>query len=127
MLALVVGGCINDKPLEGTLWELDSYMNSAGNLVTVLPDTEVTAQFENGQVKGSGGCNNYWGDYTVNGDAITIGLITKNQMYCFPDEINGQEEDYLAALQSATGYDISGSNLKMTNAGGDVVLIFTAA
>jgi heat shock protein HslJ len=67
------------------LWNWDSYMNSAGNLVSKLPDTEVTIQFKNGELLGDAGCNTYFGDYTINGTAITIGTLTMTLMYCTPE------------------------------------------
>lgn len=114
--------------LEGTLWKLDSYVNNVGNLVSVLPNTEITAQFQNGKVGGSGGCNNYFGDYNISGNAITIGALSSTLMLCtMPDGIMAQEGNYLAALQSAASYEIKGNRLVITNAVGDVILVFTAA
>lgn len=123
---LITSGCPQQGPgLEGTLWKLDSYMNSEGNMVNVLASTEITAKFENGMVSGFTGCNQYWADYQINNDAITTGNFIKNSMLC-PD-IQDQEEDYLAALQSAASYKIKGNTLEITNAGGVVILIFEAA
>ncbi|UCC64504.1 MAG: META domain-containing protein, partial [Anaerolineae bacterium] len=46
--------------LEGTLWKLDAYLNSQGELVSLLPDSEVRAKFQDGQVTGNAGCNSYF-------------------------------------------------------------------
>lgn len=44
-----------EEMLETTPWTLESYLNEQGDLVDVLPDTEVTAQFEAGEIAGSAG------------------------------------------------------------------------
>ena len=125
----ITSGCPQQGPgLEGTLWKLDSYVDSGGIMVTVLPNTGITAQFQNGKVGGSGGCNNYFGDYNISGNAITIGALSSTLMLCtMPDGIMTQEGNYLAALQSAASYEIKGNRLVITNAVGDVILVFTAA
>jgi heat shock protein HslJ len=113
--------------LEGTVWNLDTYRNSQGSLVSLLQNTEITAQFQNGTVGGSSGCNSYSGDYTISGNTITIGPLSITLMYCtMPNGIMAQEGDYIAALKSAKGYKINGNTLILTNAVGDVVLVFTA-
>ena len=50
--------------IEDTRWVLESY-GEQGNQQVVLEGTEITATFESaeGQVKGSAGCNHYFGDY----------------------------------------------------------------
>ena len=130
VLSWVVAGCIGQvtPELEGKLWKLDSYVNSDGNMVSVLPNTEITAQFQSDTVGGSAGCNVYGGDSTISGNAITISSIFTTEAYCYePAGIMEQEYDYLAALESAAGYEIEGSTMEITNADGDVILIFTAA
>ncbi|MGD2247874.1 MAG: META domain-containing protein [Candidatus Methanofastidiosia archaeon] len=128
ILSSVVAGCISQESyeLEGTLWKLDSYMNDECYLVSVLPHTEITAQFQGGRFNGNAGCNNYFGNYQISGNAITIGTVSSTRMYCEPAEIMEQEGGYLARFESASEYQIQGNTLKMTNAGGVVILIFTA-
>ena len=128
MLSLVVVCCIGQKSpeLEGILWKLDSYVNLQGNMVKVLPDTEITAQFKDGAVNGSSGCNSYFGSYTINGTAISFGPIGMTEMYCAePEGIMEQENSYLAALQSVKGFTVNGNKLEMTNVEGTLVLVFT--
>jgi heat shock protein HslJ len=122
-------GCPVEEQVEfeGTVWNLDTYRNSQGSLVGVLQNTEITAQFQNGTVGGSSGCNSYSGDYTISGNALTIGALSITLMYCtMPNGVMAQEGDYIAALKSVTSYRINGNTLIMTNAAGDVVLVFTA-
>ena len=105
----------NDTPLEGTPWTLQGTM----------PETTITLQFANGTLSGNAGCNTYNAGYTSTKAAgssnnIAVGPITSTQMVC-PDEIMAQEQTYLANLQSAVAYTISGSTLTLNTAGGPLV------
>jgi len=115
-------------PLIGTTWRLTSYNNGKGGLVSVWGGTEITAVFgEDGGLTGSAGCNNYTTSYEVAGDQITIGPVATTRMMCAePEGIMEQESAYLAALESATAYQIQGDRLEMRGAGGVRVLTFNA-
>lgn len=128
VLSLVVVCCIGQEPpeLEGTRWNLDSY-NKEGTLVNILPNTEITIQFQGSTITGSAGCNSYTGAYGINGNTIMIDALAVTEMYCAePEGIMEQEYDYLTALGSATTFKIKGSTMEMANADGMVVLVFSA-
>ena len=113
--------------LEGALWTLALYVNSQGDLVSVLPNTEITAVFQDEQVNGNAGCNNYFASYEAAGERLTIGLIGATQMFCGePENVMEQESEYLAALQSAASYQITNGQLQIANADGETVLTFNA-
>jgi heat shock protein HslJ len=113
--------------LEGTLWQLVSYADEQGDLVNVLPDTEVTAEFGEGQVAGSASCNRYTASYSLEGDAIAFGPTAATRMMCAaPEGIMEQEHGYLVALGSATAYQIDRDNLELTDANGAVLATFAA-
>jgi len=104
---------------------LDAYVNSQGDLVSVLPDTEITAEFQDGQVAGNAGCNNYFGPYEGSGNSLTVGLLGATQMYCASEALMAQEGEYLAALQSAASYQIKDGKLQIANADREIVLTFS--
>ena len=110
--------------MERVRWSLDSYLNSQGDLVGLLPDTEITAQFEAGEVAGSAGCNRYFGSYEVDGDKLSIGPLASTLMYCHPDGVTDQEMAYLAALGSAASYMVEGDRLEIADSAGQTVLVF---
>lgn len=65
-----------------------------------LADTEVTANFQDGRIGGSGGCNSYNANFVlddVNPFAVTTGPSVATQKSC-ADPILKQEAAYLAAL-----------------------------
>jgi heat shock protein HslJ len=115
------------QSLEGTQWEMTSYNNGEGSVVSLLPGTRVTALFEDGSVNGSAGCNRYFGDYEVNGDSISMGPMGSTQMFCSePEGVMEQEFQYLGAIQTATTYHIMGDQLELLDATGEIAATFTA-
>lgn len=125
----VLACCIGQETLEleGTTWNLNSYVNENG-LVSVLPTTKITAHFQDGRVSGNAGCNSYLGTYHISGNTITVGSLSSTRMFCGePEGLMEQEGNYLAALKSAAHYEITGSTLEMTSADGMQILTFTAA
>ena len=111
--------------LEGPRWVLVSYAGLDGKTMQAIPGTETTAQFANGTVSGSAGCNRYNAPYTVDGNKIQIGLGMSTMMAC-PPPIMDQEAAYLANLQAAASYKITGDQLTLANAKGSTVLTFKA-
>jgi len=111
--------------LEGTPWKLDGYLNGQGEWVSVLAGSEVTAQFDAGQVGGSAGCNSYFGSYEISGDSLTMGLIGSTEMYCVEEGLMDQEGAYLAALGNAASYRISDGKLHIADAEGSTLLTFS--
>jgi len=111
--------------LEDAKWVLQSY-GEPGNIKDILAGTEITAEFVTSEetVRGSAGCNSYFGGYEVEGNQISIpGPIGATEMYCLePEGIMEQEEEYLAMLQNAETYDIKDDQLRIFT--GDEVLIF---
>jgi len=111
--------------LEGTAWVLESY-GEPGNLKAVIADTEITAEFVSDEetVKGSAGCNSYFGSYELKGSQLSIpGPIGATEMYCMePEGVMDQEQEFLAVLQLAESYEIDGEELKINC--GSQVLIF---
>ena len=110
--------------LDGTFYKLDSYLNSQGEPVDVLSNIEITIEFKGSEIDGSAGCNTYFASYEVEGDSLTISQIGSTMMACEP-EINEQETQYLAALESVASYQATDGQLQMMNADGETVLTFS--
>jgi heat shock protein HslJ len=113
-------------PLAGTSWEVVSYNNGQEAVVSVIVDTRITANFgQDGQVTGNAGCNDYFGPYQTDGSAISIGPVGMSAMACAePEGVMQQENEYLAALQSATTYRIDGNRLELRSASGAIAVTF---
>jgi heat shock protein HslJ len=131
LLLIVVPGLIacstgtGEAMLEDTAWVLESY-GEPGNLKAVIADTEITAEFVRAEetVKGSAGCNSYFGSYELKGSQLSIpGPIGVTEMYCMePKGVMDQEQEYLAVLQLAESYEIDSDELQIDC--GSQVLIF---
>jgi hypothetical protein len=100
--------------LEGTTWLLDK----------TVPGSEITAEFANGQVSGSAGCNTYQGTYrstkAAGENTIEIGPLATTRMMC-DAPLMEQEGLYLGALQSAAEYAIEGFALTIRYPGGELL------
>ena len=116
---------IQPADLEGTLWKLDSFLNSQGELIGVLPNTEITMEFTIDGIGGSAGCNHYFASYEINGNSLIIGQIGSTLMACVPDVME-QEAGYLAALESVASFRVADDRLEMMNGDGATVLAFSA-
>jgi hypothetical protein len=55
---------------------------SQGNLTDILPETNVTADFQTDQVSGNVTCNNYSGTYQTTGSKITMGPLATTLREC---------------------------------------------
>ncbi len=115
--------------LEGNLWGLESYAGNDGQMVDVIPGSKVTAEFVDGQINGSAGCNNYFGSYELSGNSLTMsGPFGITEMFCAePEGVMEQENQYLAALQSVTTYEIKADVLEMFDADGTRMVTYQAA
>lgn len=115
-----------DASLTGQTWTLVSYADANGNMVDVLPETEITAVFgDDGSLGGSSGCNSYNTTYQVDGNNISISEMMAATMMACPEPIMAQETAYLANLSTATTYAISGNTLTLSDANGNPVAVFT--
>ena len=117
----VVGPPAGD-PLEGTSWVLKTYGGAS-----LIPGTEITATFDEGQVRGSSGCNTYGGSYEVDGDKITMTDLYNTEMACMdPQGVMDQETEYLELLRDAQAFQVEGAEL-VIEAASDEVLVFARA
>ena len=73
--------------LDGSNWELDAYQKTKPIL-----GTTITANFSNGEIRGTAGCNSYFGSYTTDGTRIEFGELGWTAMACLdPDGVMEQE------------------------------------
>jgi heat shock protein HslJ len=113
--------------LEGTTWKLTSLATETG-VNNTLPNTTITAIFDDGNVTGSSGCNRYFGSYQLNKTEINFGQVGSTLMFCAdPDGVMTQETTYLLLLKDVTSYAISNNELTLSDSLGNPQLVFEAA
>jgi len=106
------GGTTGD-PLKGTSWRLTTLSGAS-----LIPGTEITANFEDGEVHGSA-CNSYGGSYQVNGDKLTMTDVFMTEMACVePQGIMEQELAFFNLLTSAQSFKLTDGGLRILGAGG---------
>jgi heat shock protein HslJ len=108
---------LTDPALNGT-WNLKGAMVGGGTEPRIT-NVQITITFNNdGTLTGFGGCNNYFGSYTLTGQTskfgktITIGGLGSTQMYCA--ETSDLELTYLNLLRSSMAYSITNDKLLLT-------------
>ena len=71
------GGTLNFEDKE---WALESYGES-GNSQAVIEGTKITATFDSAknEVRGSAGCNSYFGDYEVDDSEFSIPVLANTE------------------------------------------------
>jgi heat shock protein HslJ len=112
--------------LAGTSWDVISYNNGNEAVVTLKLGTSASAVFsEDGQISGFASCNNYFGSYTADAGSIVIGPLASTRMLCPDPEVMDQEAAYLAALEMATTYQITGDFMEMRDENGAMMATFT--
>lgn len=128
LLLLLVIGLVACKgggvAFEDREWVLESY-GEAGNAQSVIEGSEITATFDGDtrEVRGSAGCNNYFGEYEVDGSELSIPTIGNTEMYCMePEGVMDQEEQYLQLLRLAESYETENSTLRITCSDGSVLV-----
>lgn len=110
--------------LSGMTWQLTSYNNGLEAVVSVLPESEVTAVFsEDGRLSGNAGCNRFTTSFEAANGAISIGPIASTMMACAEDVMQ-QETAFLAALGSAATYTIESDRLELRDANGALLAAF---
>jgi heat shock protein HslJ len=111
-------------PMEGTDWILEGIAQGDA-IVSTWIDPEISAVFDDGQVTGFAGCNQYFASYETDGTALSLGPIGSTEKSC-EDERMQREGDFLGALGAVAGYTIKMDTLTLSDAAGDSLLVFRA-
>ena len=116
---LVFDASVGADAIVGS-WTVTSYY-SGDAITSVAGDATLTADFaDDGTVSGNAGCNNYNGPYEIDGDSISIGPLASTKMACTSEELSKQEADFLAALELATSFTVTGDRLDLLRDGGTI-------
>ncbi|MGB7874884.1 MAG: META domain-containing protein [Anaerolineales bacterium] len=110
-------GTIAGDPLDGTAWELYTYGSThpiEGSITTI--------SFENGQLSGRGGCNQYGGEYQISGSTIRLDKLYMTEMACLsPEGIMQQEQDFLQYLGDAQRFEMTEGQLQIYGTDGETL------
>lgn len=112
LLLMCSPSCDEPLILESGTWQLTAI--TGGSAPMQIPGTlskPITAQFQGGKVKGHGGCNGYGGNYSANGNQLSVSELFSTKMYC--QETSSFETAFFQSLQSAKSYRIEGKTLEI--------------
>ncbi len=111
-----------DPQLEGSAWQVTSYNNGRQAVVSLVAGTTITLDFGgDGVVSGSGGCNQYSGEFETDGGDVSMGQLASTERACLdPAGVMEQEAEYLRALQSATTWSVRGTSLELRDDAGSL-------
>jgi heat shock protein HslJ len=117
------------NPLAGTRWTVANFNNGKGAVAGVIEGTTLTMDFgTSGRVEGKAGCNTYFATYSASGNALTVGQPGATSMMCeTPEGVMQQEQQYLAALQSAATFNLSGDQLQIRSGSDALAVVATRA
>ena len=111
LIILVLAVSSSDGDLDGTDWMVDRLMVD-GDETTPIDGTTMTIAFTDGMVSGSSGCNNYQGNYEVDGDGLILGPLAATQRFCDdPPGVSDQELVFLGLLGAVDSFSIEGDEL----------------
>ncbi|MCI0516958.1 MAG: META domain-containing protein [Woeseiaceae bacterium] len=111
-----------DTPLAGTDWR----PVSIGDRI-VPGDTRLHLRFEvDGKLNGNGGCNSFFGTYTLDGSDMDIGPIGATRMAC-PEPQMDLEARFFHALESAESFVTRRNHLLLSDSNGVELAVFAEA
>lgn len=122
--AVVLVFSSQDMSLEGKTWNLTSF-NDGRNLVSLVLDTQITAEFKEGTLSGSSGCNSYSGAFQYKEQNLSFDTFAVTMMACPQEGVIEQETAYLNTLTKVTHYTIDGNNLLLFDANDLVIVQFS--
>jgi heat shock protein HslJ len=121
VLALGTAGLTTGVDLSGSEWR-PSFMSAAELPAGVKIEVEFGPD---GKVAGSGGCNRFFGGYTVSGNHIKIGPLASTRKGC-PGLIK-LEATFFATLQAAASFEQTDATLILFDASGATLARFVRA
>jgi len=88
--------------------------------------SEMFIQFDaDGQVRGHGGCNRFFGGYELEDGSVQIGPLGSTRMAC-QEPAMSFELSFMEALQTSGSASLAGNNLVLRTDNDDIAVRFTA-
>lgn len=98
-----------DSSLTNTRWKLTALTSLPGGLPALPKD--VFLQLDTGRIKGFGGCNNYFGGYVLDGNALHFTGVASTKMFC--QQTMDVEDKLFKAINNTNHYRITGTKLEL--------------
>jgi len=100
-----------DVPLRNTYWKLVAIGGQKVAVGVGQREPHIILDLRETSFKGYGGCNQLMGGFQTDGSRLTFGKIGSTKRYC--SETMAMEVEFLKALGTVTGFEISGGTLTL--------------
>jgi heat shock protein HslJ len=104
-------------------WTATNYY-SGDAVESVANGSTLTAEFTADQVSGDGGCNTFSASVDTTDTTIRMGPFASTLRACEDPALQDQETAYLAALELARTYRVTGDQLELLRADGGIAATF---
>jgi heat shock protein HslJ len=109
--------------LSGTNWEVTSYNNGEGAVVSVLPDAPITASFRaDGSMVGLTGCNLYSNEFITEGYRLDIQRVATTAFECAGEPQALQEALFLSSFGLVGNFKVLGDQMEMRSSDGTLAM-----
>ena len=124
VLVLAAGGCGDDDvgggadPGPPTAADLDgrTFVSTGTEGFTLVPGTQVTLTFEDGNVSAGAGCNSMSGAYDVDDGTLEVEDMASTLIGC-PDDLQQQDDTVRDLLTGGPGVILDGAVLTLSGQG----------
>jgi heat shock protein HslJ len=121
VLAVGTAGMTMGVDLSGSKWN-PSFMTRA----EIPSGVRMVVQFDpEGRITGYGGCNRFFGGYTISGDHIKIGPLGSTRKGC--PGLTQLETSFFATLEAAKSFEQDETTLTLFDAAGERLAQFVRA
>ncbi len=121
-LALVAVGLAACAKIATTAATDGKLSSLAGSEWGPADGSDLFVQFKaKGEMSGFAGCNNFFGQYELNGERLIVGPLASTKKACFDRSLMDKERAFLNSLQEAHHVDATYKTLVLKNANGDVI------
>jgi heat shock protein HslJ len=112
------GDAAGERAMTGTEIIMAAAMLLAGSEWGYATGGDISVQFAEGQVSGSGGCNRFTGSYTQDGERLKFGTRAATQMACSEDAVMQKEQLFFQMLNAVHIADATHMKLVLKDAAG---------
>jgi heat shock protein HslJ len=120
--ALALAACVGPRSavpggtaeaLAGTEWRLEELNGQPPVASPNVPVPTLAFAADGERASGNGGCNQFNGSYTQDGESLRFGPLASTRRACADEAGNAQETAYLRALESTTRYSATAERLEL--------------
>ena len=117
-----------NQELAGTSWLATFVLTESSDNVSSLSSIQAAQSTlifgTEGQLNGNAGCNDYFANYKVDGDTLTISDTGATAKLC-GEGLMADETAFLTALNKVVSYQITGTSLQLRDVDDNTLISFT--